>query len=116
MNIYLIEHSVKDFTGFFGGVDFYHGQGSTGSRADAEKLKKLGCHVSEPGTKEIEQDKGEADASPASLSQEQVADMDGLAQPIYDFKIPEEVGKRIQEKVKAFDEKKKPGRKPKVSK
>jgi hypothetical protein len=69
MSIYLIKHSVKDFTGYFGGVDFYHGRGSTSSRADALRLEKLGCRVSESGTEEIEtQDKGEADASPASFS------------------------------------------------
>ena len=69
MSIYLIEHQVKDFTGFFGGVDFYHGQGSTSSEEDAQKLKKAGCRILEPGTIES-QNAGEADASPVSISQE----------------------------------------------
>jgi len=66
MSIYLIEHSVKDFTGYFGGVDFYQGRGSTSSEDDAQKLKGLGCCILEPGTMMIEsQDKGAASAAPA---------------------------------------------------
>jgi hypothetical protein len=99
MSIYLIEHQVKDFTGFFGGVDFYHGRGSTGSEGDAEKLKKLGCRVRESGTETIEsQDKGAEDPAPASLSQEETTRVLTVA------------GEAIRA------EKKKPGRKPKVPK
>lgn len=47
MKIYLIEHPQGATSGFFGGVDFHLGRGTTSSEYDARRLANLGYRVSE---------------------------------------------------------------------
>jgi hypothetical protein len=111
MAVYFLKHPRPDFTGVMGGVDFYQGQGSTSSLRDARGLSERGCTIFDEAERRLQveahidpesrleilkakteapkielPDKGEADASPASLS------------------------------VEPIREKKKPGRKPKAIK
>lgn len=65
MKVYLLKRPDK-FTGFFGGVDWYQGIGSTAHEGDAKNLvANFGCKVVEPE----EQTRGgaAADAAPAVL-------------------------------------------------
>lgn len=65
MAIYSLRHPSKDFTGFWGGLDFFRGIATTSSRADAMRLLELGCsEVSE--IKEA----GSPGGAPPSLSTE----------------------------------------------
>ena len=72
MSVYLIEHPTEKFTGYFGGVDFHRGRGSTSSRADARKLAGFGYRVSERGTMTAKQgteaEGGAPAASPADFT------------------------------------------------
>lgn len=65
MTIYLIEHPTDKSTGYFGGVDFYQGRGSTSSRKDAKMLSNLGYRVSELGTETVKHDTAAEGGAPA---------------------------------------------------
>lgn len=46
--IFIISYKSPGFTGFFSGVDFYSGRGSTSSISDAARLFELGCKIEDP--------------------------------------------------------------------
>lgn len=46
--VYVIKHYAEGFAGFYGGVDFHGGKGSTSSLADVARLVSLGCHAEDP--------------------------------------------------------------------
>jgi hypothetical protein len=43
--VFVILHPHPDWSGYFGGVDFYQGKGSTSSLEDAARLVGLGCTI-----------------------------------------------------------------------
>ena len=94
MAIYLVEHKSESFSGYFGGVDFHHGRGSTGSKADARRLASLGYRVHELGAERAKQGTEAEGGAPAPPP----VDLSPTPEEIERARTDEEARKSLDEK------------------
>jgi len=88
MPIYILEIPGSDFTGYRGGIDFFHGKGSTSSKADADRLVvKAGCRIVRPAS-EIKV-KGTSAEVPLAIPAPAVAEEEAL--PVFVNKADREM-------------------------